>query len=60
MAVEVLVAGPRRQLHPEIHRRVAVIGKALDLVLGVPRVAVVGLDVFAWKKVAREGVQKNC
>jgi hypothetical protein len=57
-AVEGLVARPRRRLHPEIPRRVAVVVGALDLV-GVPHVAVVGLDAFTWQKVAREAVQKD-
>ncbi len=57
-AIEGLVARPRRRLHPQIPRRVAVVVGALDLVR-VPHVAVVGLDAFAWKKVARKAVQKD-
>ncbi len=54
-AIEGLVTRPRHRLHLEILGGVAIVVGALDLV-GVPHVAIVGLDAFARQEVAREGV----
>jgi hypothetical protein len=58
VAVKGLVARPRHQLHPEISPGITVIVEALDLV-GVPHVAVVSLNAFAWQEVAGEGVEED-
>ncbi len=57
-AIEGLVARPRCRQHPKIRCRVAVLVGALDLV-GVPHIAVVGLNVFAWREGVHKGVHKN-
>ncbi len=56
--VESLVTRPRRRLHPKISLGIAVVVGALDLV-GVPHVAVVGLDAFARQEMAGKGVQED-
>ncbi len=43
--VKHLAARPRRTVHPKVLHQVAVVVGALNLI-GVPHVAVVGLDVF--------------
>jgi hypothetical protein len=58
VAIEGLVTRPCCQLHPMIHCRVAVVVGAIDLV-GVPHIAVVGLNTFAWWEGVREGVHKK-
>ncbi len=57
-AVEGLMARPHCRLHPKIRCWVAVVVGALDLV-GVPHVAVVGLNTFAWQDGVHKGVHKT-
>jgi hypothetical protein len=57
-AVKGLVARPRRRLHPKISPGITVVVGALDLV-GVPHVAVVGLNAFTRQAVAGEGVEED-
>ena len=45
--VKHLVARPHHTLHPKVLHQVAIIVGALNLI-GVPHIAIVGLDVFAW------------
>ncbi len=45
--VRYLVARPFHTLHPKVLHQVVVVVGALNLI-GVPHVAIVGLDAFAW------------
>jgi hypothetical protein len=57
-AVKGLVARPCCRLHPKISPGITVVVGALDLV-GVPHVAIVGLNAFAWQEVAGKGVEED-